>query len=251
MASTNDTHQENSFASQFETALLKGTLVKRYKRFFAEVILANGEVITAHNPNTGKMTGCAEPGFTAWVQPNNNPKRKLKFTLELVQNKSEEWIGVNTQRANSIVSDALKLGLINEIDDIASITPEVKYGAENSKIDFLITHNDGAQTYLEVKSVTLKDPQSSRGYFPDTVSTRAHKHCRELTVLKQTTEARAMMLYLVQHSGIKSVTPATHIDPKYTESVKHALNKGVEFIAYDCKIDEENIVINQPLKFIE
>ncbi len=249
MGSMNDTHQEKSLIRQFHTPLLKGTLVKRYKRFFADVTLDNGELITAHNPNTGKMTGCAETGFTAWVQPNNDPKRKLKYTLEMVQNENEEWIGVNTHRANSIVKDALHRRLINEIGDIASISPEVKYGEENSKIDFLIDHTDGTQTYLEVKSVTLKDPTSNRGYFPDTVSTRAHKHCRELTQLKQSTNARAIMLYLVQHSGIESVSPATHIDPKYTEYVKMAKEVGVEFIAYNCIINEENIHINQPLIF--
>ena len=251
MASANDTHQEKSTASQFHTPLLKGTLVKRYKRFFADVTLDNGDLITAHNPNTGKMTGCAEPGFTAWVQPNSDPKRKLKYTLEMVQNKDMEWIGVNTHRANSIVKDALQRGLISEITDVASISPEVKYGEENSKIDFLITHTDQTQTYLEVKSVTLKNPESTQGYFPDTISTRAHKHCRELTTLKQSTTARTIMLYLVQHSGIQSVSPATHIDPKYTECVNIASDAGVEFLVYNCTMSEENIYINQSLKFIE
>lgn len=241
------------FTTTFNRPLLKGKLVARYKRFFADVQLDNGELITAHCPNTGKMTGCAEAGFTAWVQPNDDPKRKLKYTLELVQNTQHEWIGVNTNRANNIVKAALQQGLVTELADITHIACEVKYGLEKSKIDFLITHADNSQTYLEVKSVTLQEPMTTIGYFPDTVSNRAHKHCRELMhVLTESSDVprRAVMLYLVQHSGITQVSPANHIDPLYAQLVAQAKSAGVEFLVYNCKINEENIVINQQLNFV-
>ena len=241
------------FTGLFKRPLLKGKLIARYKRFFADVELDTGEIITAHCPNTGKMTGCAEPGFTAWVQPNDDPKRKLKYTLELVQNTQEEWIGVNTHRANNIVKVALQQGLIASLPNISDIACEVKYGKEQSKIDFLLTHTDDSLTYLEVKSVTLQAPQSSLGYFPDTISTRAHKHCRELMhVLDAPSNLpqRAVMLYLVQHTGISQVSPATHIDPTYAQLVAEAKSLGVEFLAYNCKMDQENIHINQELNFI-
>jgi sugar fermentation stimulation protein A len=241
------------FTSLFKRPLLKGKLIARYKRFFADVKLDTGEIVTAHCPNTGKMTGCAEPGFTAWVQPNDDPKRKLKYTLELVQNTQQQWIGVNTQRANNIVEAALQQGLISALPNIDDIAREVKYGQEQSKIDFLLTHTDGAQTFLEVKSVTLQKPNSTLGYFPDTVSTRAHKHCRELMHIlnvQSSQPRRAVMLYLVQHTGIEQVSPATHIDPVYAQLVADAKLVGVEFIVYNCKINEENILINQELNFV-
>ena len=236
--------------SQFIRPLIKGKLISRYKRFFADVELDNGVIITAHCPNTGKMTGCAEPGFTAWVQPNDDPKRKLKYTLELVQNFHGDWIGVNTHRANNIVHNALQHNLIPALSDISQIAREVKYGKEQSKIDFLLTHTDGSHTFLEVKSVTLQVPNSALGYFPDTVSVRAHKHCRELMHTLDplaTPPTRAVMLYLVQHTGINKISPAAHIDPIYAQLAQEAKSHGVEFMVYNCKINQENIVINQEL----
>lgn len=246
--------------SQFARPLLKGRLIKRYKRFFADVLLDNGELVTAHCPNTGKMTGCAEPGFIAWVQPNDNPKRKLKYTLELVQNTQGHWIGVNTHRANAVVFAALQAQKITQFTDVIHIQKEVSYGQEKSKIDFLLTCTDNSQIYVEVKSVTLHDSTNNMGFFPDTVSVRAHKHCRELMYLLQTqpkitanaptpVPIRAVMLYLVQHTGIKSVAPATHIDPNYADLITEAKAAGVEFLSYDCFINEENIYINQQLTF--
>ena len=234
---------------KFESSLIKGTLIKRYKRFLADVTLENGSVVTVHVANPGSMLELAKPGTKIWLEPNNNPKRKLKYSWKLIEI-DNTFIGVDTNYANKVVKEALDNKTIDiNFDKYKS---EVKYG-ENSRIDFLLYFKKDPEMYLEVKSVTLQAPQSSLGYFPDTISTRAHKHCRELMHVLDTPSnlpQRAVMLYLVQHTGINQVSPATHIDPTYAQLVAEAKSLGVEFLAYNCKINQENILINQELNFI-
>ncbi len=232
---------------QFDTPLIKGTLIKRYKRFLADIELQNGEVVIAHCPNTGAMTGCAEPGFSVWLSESNNPKRKLSFTWELAQDFEHNWIGINTHRANKLVVEAIKHGQINELTHYDTLKTEVKYGNENSRIDILLSSDDKPDCYVEVKSVTLL--QDHQGWFPDAKTQRGSKHLRELIDMVKHGH-RAILCYCVQHSGIESVSAARLIDPEYADTLSHAIDNGVEVIVYGCKISQEKISLNQRLKFI-
>jgi sugar fermentation stimulation protein A len=230
----------------FSSPLQSGTLIKRYKRFFADIALDDGTVITAHCANTGAMTGCAEPGFRAWVSPANNPKRKLKYTWELAQDHNKNWIGVNTQTANALVEEALKLDKIAELPKLLEIKREVTPPGGTSRFDFqLITQTATEPLYLEVKSVTLA--RGTQGYFPDAVTTRGHKHCRELIELAHKGVATAL-LFCVQHTGVQSVNFARDIDPVYASLVQEAQQAGVQIIANGCAINQQKIEINQSLK---
>lgn len=230
---------------KFESKLLRGTLIKRYKRFFADVALESGEVITAHCPNTGSMTGCAIPDSKVYLLPNNNPKRKLKYTWEIVVNEQNEWIGVNTGRANKLVEEALLQQLIPEFTGYSQIKREVKYGHENSRIDFMLSAESLPLCYIEVKSVTLK--AQGKGYFPDAVTERGQKHLRELMSIASLGH-RPVLLFCVQHTGIETVLPAEHIDPRYAALCREAVQAGVEIMAWGATISEEKIELNQKLQ---
>ena len=230
----------------FTSPLIKGQLVKRYKRFLADVELANGSVVTAHCPNTGAMTGCAEPGFEVWLSPSDNPKRKLQYTWELAVDFNGNWIGINTQNANKLAEEAIKNGVIKELTDYAQLRREVKYGSENSRIDFLLSNEGKPDCYVEVKSVTLLEQQ--QGFFPDAKTSRGAKHLRELIeVVEQ--KNRAVLLFCAQHTGIQSVAPARHIDPEYADLLGEARQKGVEVLAYGCQINQEKLFLNQELDY--
>jgi sugar fermentation stimulation protein A len=232
---------------QFASDLIQGTLIKRYKRFLADVKLADGSIITAHCPNTGAMTGCAEPGWQVWLSPSNNPKRKLAYTWEIVLTDQNHWIGVNTNKANHIVREALETGLITELVGYQSVQAEVKFGEENSRIDFLLTDPDKADCFVEVKSVTLLE--QGKGLFPDAKTLRGQKHLRELSLMAMQGK-RAVLLFCVQHSGIHSVGVAQHIDLDYAQALNQAMLSGVQVLCYGCEIAPEKIYINQALPFI-
>ncbi|MEP1382973.1 MAG: DNA/RNA nuclease SfsA [Paraglaciecola sp.] len=231
---------------EFPLPLIKGKLLKRYKRFLADVELESGELVIAHCPNTGSMTGCAEPGWEVWLSPSTNPKRKLAFTWEVVLTEQHHWIGINTHRANGLVQEAIENGVISELRGFESLKAEVKYGTENSRIDFLLSDPNKQDCYVEVKSVTLLD--NNVGYFPDAKTTRGLKHLRELQqVIRQ--GKRAVLLFCVQHTGIENVKVAEHIDPAYAKELKIAIKNGVEVICYGSAISSKKIYINQALKF--
>ena len=232
---------------QFYNSLIEGILVKRYKRFLTDVTLLNGEEVVAHCPNTGAMTGCAEPGMQVWLSPSNNPKRKLGYTWELGVTQQGHWIGINTNNANKIVAEALATHAIQELQGYETVRPEVRFGHENSRIDFLLSSSDKKDCYVEVKSVTLLE--EGQGYFPDAKTVRGQKHLRELTAMVEQ-GYRAVLLFCVQHSGIHSVKVAENIDPKYAQMFKHAVDVGVEVLAYSCAINEQNITLNQRLPMI-
>lgn len=232
---------------QFTSPLLRGTLLKRYKRFFADILLDSGEVITAHCPNTGAMTGCAEPGFIAWVSQSDNPKRKLKFTWELAVTAQGDWISVNTHRANKLVQSALETHALPGVTDYTEVKREVSPADFHSRFDFCVTRTDHTPLYIEVKSVTLA--QGDEGYFPDAVTSRGKKHAEELALLAQQGMATSL-LFCVQHSGIKNVRLAEHIDPKYATAVRQAAADGVNVFAVGCQISQEKITINQSLPVI-
>ncbi len=217
----------------FTPPLKKAKLIKRYKRFLADVVLADGTETTLHVANTGAMTGCAEPGDSVWYSTSTNSKRKYPFSWEITQTSNNHAICVNTIRANQLVEEALHANKIAELADYSLIQREVKYGSENSKIDFFLSSPGKTDAYVEVKSVTLL--QSEQGYFPDSVTTRGQKHLRELIEVAQHGQ-RAILLFAVLHTGINSVKIAKQIDKKYNELIIEAQAAGVEIIAYKTEI---------------
>jgi sugar fermentation stimulation protein A len=231
---------------QFSSPLIQGTLVKRYKRFLADVQLEDGSIVIAHCPNTGAMTGCAEPGWKVWLSPSNNPKRKLLYTWEVVLTDQHHWIGINTHKANALVKEAIQQNKIAELIGYETLQAEVKFGEENSRIDFLLRDHGKQDCYVEVKSATLLE--NKMGYFPDAKTLRGQKHLRELSLIASQGK-RAVLLFCVQHSGIQSVQVAKHIDPDYANELKRAMLNGVQILCYGCKISSEKIYINQSLPF--
>ncbi len=237
---------------KFTPALQSATLIKRYKRFLADLKPADGAEFTAHCANTGKMTGCAEPGFKAFYSTSDNAKRKYPQSLQLTQNQFDHLICVNTAIANKVVQEALNAGTIAEFVDYQTIAAEVKYGQENSRIDFLLTDEHKSHCYVEVKSVTLlsqTDPHSGQGYFPDAKTERGQKHLRELIEMVQQGH-RAVLFFAVLHEGINHVHAAEHIDPKYAQLLTEAIENGVEVIAYKAKISAEEIKLQEKCDFI-
>ena len=233
------------------TSLNQATLIKRYKRFLADVTLANGDVTTIHVANTGAMTGCADEGDTVWYSTSDNPKRKYPLSWEFTEKPNNDLICVNTHKANDYVDQALRSGAIAEFVNIENIEREVKYGEEKSKIDFLLTDSGLKRTYVEVKSVTLLE--NNQGYFPDAKTTRGQKHLRELMAMVNSGE-QATLLFFVMHTGINSVTPAHHIDAVYGDLIKQAQQVGVNIIAYKAHFisnsDSIDIASITPIKVI-
>ncbi|ATG72663.1 DNA/RNA nuclease SfsA [Zobellella denitrificans] len=231
---------------QFSSSLSRGRLIKRYKRFLADVDY-QGRPLTLHCPNTGRMTGCAEPSFTVYFSTSANPKRKYAHTWELSENQRGELICVNTARANQLAAEALAGGLIPELAGYGRVQAEVRYGEEGSRIDFLLSEGGRPDCYVEVKSVTLLE-QDGRGYFPDTVSLRAQKHVRELIQCVRDGR-RAVMLFCVLHTGIDRVGPARHLDPAYGRLIDEALSAGVECLAWGADISPEGMRLARALSF--
>ena len=216
--------------------LVHARLIKRYKRFLADVRLDNDEMITVHCPNTGSMKNCVEENAEIWLSDSNNPKRKYRYTWEYLRTSRGHHIGVNAGKANQLVQSAIRDGLVEPLAGYDTIRPEVKYGDENSRIDLLLQDSKKQDCYVEVKSVTLlEDPPSSGiGYFPDAVSERGAKHLRELIKMSQS-DARSVLFFCVQHTGIQEVRPADHIDREYGKLLREALASGVEVLAYKVR----------------
>ncbi|WP_375056238.1 DNA/RNA nuclease SfsA [Zobellella sp. DQSA1] len=232
---------------QFSSPLCGGRLVRRYKRFLADVI-HQGHLLTLHCPNTGRMTGCAGPDWPVYFSTSDNPGRKYAHTWELTENPEGQLICVNTARANQLVAEALAQGRIPELSGYSRIRAEVRYGDEGSRIDFLLGGGAAADCYVEVKSVTLLE-RDGQGYFPDTVSERAQKHVRELIACARAGQ-RAVMLFCVLHTGIERVSPARHLDPAYGRLIDEALAAGVECLAWRARIGTEGMQLIRALPFI-
>ncbi|WP_028114481.1 DNA/RNA nuclease SfsA [Ferrimonas kyonanensis] len=225
---------------KYPQPLQSATLIKRYKRFLADVSLDNGDVMTLHCANTGAMTGCAEPGDTVWYSTSDNPKRKYPCSWELTQTQDGHFIGINTATANTLAAEAIEQGLLATLGGYDRIQREVRYGEENSRIDLLLSGNHLPLCYVEVKSCTLL--QQQQGYFPDAVTVRGQKHLRELMQMVDQGH-RAVLLFMVQHSGIDSVSPADHIDPAYAALCRQAMDKGVEILAVGTEISPQGITV--------
>tara|TARA_R110000744_G_scaffold121309_2_gene225894 strand:+ start:14820 stop:15530 length:711 start_codon:yes stop_codon:yes gene_type:complete len=219
-----------------EINLKKASLIKRYKRFLADITFEDGSDCTIHVANTGAMTGCAVPDDTVWYSTSDNLKRKYPFSWELTQTHNNHFICVNTIRANQLTEHAILNGTIAELRGFEILNREVKYGEENSKIDFHLLGKDGRETFIEVKSVTLLE--ENQGYFPDAVTLRGQKHLRELIAMAEKGH-RAVLLFAILHSGINDVKPAEHIDAKYTKLLREASQQGVEIIAYKAIFQKE------------
>jgi sugar fermentation stimulation protein A len=232
--------------------LQSATLIKRYKRFLADIEFPHGEVTTIHCANTGAMKGCAEPGDTIWYSTSTNSKRKYPLSWEVTHSKAKHFICVNTLRANQLVEEALNNDVIQELVGFKSLQREVKYGNENSRVDFLATYENEPDTYIEVKSVTLLE--NNQGYFPDAVTTRGQKHLRELIDMV-TRGHKAVLLFTVLHSGIDAMSVASHVDPTYAKLLKEANQAGVEIFAYKASfsftLGEVNCKLCDKIPFIE
>lgn len=215
----------------FSTNLHKARLEKRYKRFFADVILEDGTKATAHCPNTGSMATCMSPGATVWLTFSDDPKRKLKWTWELTET-SEGYIGINTAMPNRVVEHSVQAGLIPELAGYATMQREVKYGSENSRIDLLLSDTAKPQCYVEVKNTTLIHDNHVR--FPDAVTERGQKHLRELAAMAKKGH-RAVIFFFVNRSEGEAFSPADHIDPVYGKLLREAKQQGVEILAYRAK----------------
>ena len=254
---------------QFSSSLQQGQLIERYKRFLADVEV-QGQTLTLHCPNTGKMTGCSQRGWPVYFSTSPNLKRKYAHTWELVQNQQGHFICVNTHQANALVAEALAKQVITSLAHYSEVTAEVRYGSENSRIDFLLRAANEPDCYVEVKSVTLLDDtrlddtrldntrldntlsgvndEPGQGYFPDTKSERAQKHVRELMLCVKDGH-RAVLLFCVLHTGITRVSPAHHLDPIYGALITEALALGVECIAWRANISPQGMQLVEQLPF--
>jgi sugar fermentation stimulation protein A len=221
-----------------------GTITNRYKRFLSDIELSDGQEVNAHVPNTGSMKTCWEPGWKVLVTHNDDPKRKMKYTLEMTHN-GDSWICVNTGMTNKLVKEALENDVIKELIGYPEIKPEKK--VLDSRIDFFLSGSDQlADCYVEVKNVTLKG-EGKLALFPDSVSTRGQKHLKDLMQLKED-GFRSVMLYVVNREDVNEFSPADQIDPKYAQLLKEASSKGVEILAYQCSLTDDEIVLNKKIK---
>ncbi|MBB65575.1 MAG: DNA/RNA nuclease SfsA [Waddliaceae bacterium] len=225
---------------KYSSPLISGTFIKRYKRFFADIQLESGEIVTAHCANSGRMTSCIHEGWPVLISYDPNPKRKLSYNLELIHNGSC-WICVHTHRANKIVAEALENKQISSLEPSIEIRPEVRVG--DSRLDFQVTQADGSLCFVEVKSVTFLSEEACYR-FPDAVSTRAQKHLESL--MKLVDEGyRAVIFFLIQRSDGEILAPADHVDPKYGSLLRQAVQHGVEVLAYETNIDESSIELGR------
>lgn len=229
---------------RFQTPLEPATLIRRYKRFLADIRLEDGREVTAHCANPGSMMGLAEPNTRIWVEPNDDPKKKLKYGWRLVDHGHGHFTGVDTGLPNKALKAALNARDIPELAAYDTVLPEQKYG-QNSRIDFLLRGADLPDAYVEVKSVTLSREQGL-AEFPDSVTARGAKHLRELAEMARAGH-RAVLFYLVQRTDCTRLTVAADIDPTYAEALLMARLAGVEVLAYDCAITPEEVEIRRTL----
>ena len=220
--------------------LIPGTLIKRYKRFMADITLADGSIVTAHCPNSGSMLGCNLPGSQVMLSKSPNPDRKLAYTWELVQSNGY-WIGLNTMLPNRLAEEAILDGTIIELQGFDRVRREVPYGSERSRIDLLL---EGAQgrCYVEVKNVTLVE--GNLALFPDAVTERGQKHLRELMEVVRQGD-RGVLLFTVQRGDGTAVAPADRIDPVYGRLLREAVRNGVEALAYRASVQPEEIRLTE------
>jgi len=225
--------------------LIPGILIKRYKRFLADVRLENGEIVTAHCANSGTMKGCSQPGRPVYLSYHDNPKRKLKYTWEIIDMPTS-LVGVNTLVPNRLVKRSIELGLVDELKGYVNIKPEVTV-AKSSRLDLLLTGKNGETCFVEIKNCTLV--QDGVASFPDAVTTRGKKHLVELQKLASQGH-RCAMFFLVQRMDAAVFRPADTIDPAYGEELRRAAQNGVELLAYDVLITLEEITLRKKVPIV-
>jgi len=225
-------------------ALVPGVLLRRYKRFLADIELEDGREVVAHCPNTGSMRAVNVPGCRVWLSPSTNPARKLAWTWELIELPDGEgdvdWASVHTGRANALVEEALLAGVIPELTGFAELKREV--GVEGVRLDFRLSDAKERDTFVEVKQVTLRE-NDGHGYFPDSVSERGRRHLEVLADLAAQGQ-RSVLLFCAAHTGIDDVAPAAHLDPVYARTLQAVAGRGVEILAYGCRVTLEQ---NRPV----
>ena len=224
--------------------LFPGTLIKRYKRFLADIELEDGTAVTVHCPNSGSMKGCSSPGSRVYISHSPNPNRKFPYTWELVESDGF-WAGINTGLPNRLVRDAIENSAVAELQGYESIRPEVPYG-EHSRIDLLL-ESPGQRCFVEVKNVTLVE--NSRALFPDAVTTRGQKHLNELMRVVREGD-RGVIFFTVQRGDGTSVSPADSIDPEYGRLLRLAIKSGVEALAYRALVTPQEIVLTERLPVV-
>ena len=226
----------------YENKLIAGLFVKRYKRFFVDINI-NNQIITAHCPNTGSMYGLLKKGNKVWVSKSSNPNRKLKYTLEIIEDQKSK-IGINTHSANKIVQHALKNNLIKELKNSLEIKPETKFG-KNTRFDFLIL-NKNFKAFVEVKNVTLSR-NKKKAEFPDAVTSRGLKHINEL-INASKKGYKIFILYLVQREDCNYFSIAKDIDADYAKALVKAVKNNLNILCYDCKFSSKGIKLNKKIK---
>ncbi len=232
---------------EFATPLIPARLIRRYKRFLADVILPDGSEVIAHCPNPGSMLGLADEGMKIWLEPNDDPKKKLKYGWRLVDHENGHFTGVDTSVPNRALKAALIAQEVAGLPAYDLVRPEVKY-AQNSRIDFLLT-GQGADTYVEVKSVTLSR-QTGLAEFPDSVTKRGAKHLDALAQMVGEGH-RAVMLYLVQRTDCAALTLAADIDAAYHRAFVQARAAGVQVQVFDCAINPRGVTLRRALPFVD
>jgi sugar fermentation stimulation protein A len=230
---------------KFENKLISGLLVKRYKRFFVDIKIGN-KIITAHCPNTGSMYGLLKSGNRVWLTESSNPKRKLKYTLQIIENNKKK-IGINTHLTNKIVLGAIKNKLIPEFENITNVKQEVKFG-DNTRFDFFLSNNK-YKYFLEIKNVTLSRKKSI-AEFPDAITSRGAKHISELLKAKKK-NYKIYILFVIQREDCTKFKIANDIDQIYSNLLSKGIKKGLKILCYDCKFLSKGIKLNKPLKFIK
>jgi sugar fermentation stimulation protein A len=228
---------------QFSSPLTNGILIKRYKRFLADIKLENGDIITAHCPNTGTMLTCSTPGSAVCLSKSDNPKRKYQFSLEMVKVGST-WVGVNTARTNALVTEAIVHGQITELRNVDKVDAEIKT-SPHTRIDLRIWQGDHS-TYLEVKNCSLA--VNGCAMFPDAVTIRGTKHLHELMRLVES-GSHAAIFFLVQRQDTDHFAPAIHIDPEYGKALQQASDVGVRILVYQARVDPQGIHVVRALPF--
>ena len=229
---------------RFQTEMVTGHLIQRYKRFLADVALDDGRHVTAHCPNPGAMLGLKDPGMRVWLEPNDDPKKKLKFGWRVAQTAAGDMVGIDTSLPNKLVAEALAAGTLSELTGYDVILLEQKYGT-NSRIDFLLQGAGRRDAYVEIKNVHLLR-EADWAEFPDCPTARGLKHLHELAVVAQSGH-RAVMLYLVQHTGCKRFKLAQDLDPKYAAAFQEARAAGVEVLCYETQITPQEIKVTNAL----
>jgi sugar fermentation stimulation protein A len=229
----------------YQLPLIPATLVRRYKRFLADVILESGEEITVHTPNTGSMLGCSDPANRIWLHDSNIPKRKYRYSWVMTERSDGVLVGVDTGLPNRLVPEAIARGIITELQGYVSIRSEVVYGNESSRIDLLLSAPEQADCYVEIKNVTASDEAGS-AIFPDAVTKRGTKHLRELAAMVKEGH-RAVIFFCIQRGDISTFRPADEIDPEYGRTLREAVSAGVEVLAYRTEISPQWVALQYPV----